>query len=1385
MPIINSTPGAASPTGGIGAFREAPAADDPTIGKVLRAAFIRENTIASVIASPEGGNAFEIDNTFDAFDNIEGFEEHAGAFAFANTPEDVERIKQGIANERENMKILEAGGTTAFFATFAAGTLDPVILFPPVKAAATGAKVVSTLRAGLRTGRAGMLGSAAAEVLLHGSQETRTGLESGVNIAGATFLSALLGGSVNALVSRAGRSVPVNSVVDDLGVQIERDLDPVPDVPDIRDEGSVVISEADTRVDIPNLDEKRIASQSREDRPGDAGGDAGTVARAEGEDASGAPRAGDGGAVQAAAREDNPVLFTKIDGLQTQRNSLRGEFTRAIRERNEADSVPRIDDEFVELRARQETATRRNAKKLQTRIDDLEGEKAAEVAAARQVETPEITTLRKRLQDTELKLRDLALETSDAVRRARAKVVGEVEPAPAAPAERQVQEVETQINEALDALDVRPVDGEQLVNAARAVLRDEVDIEDVVEEVLARQAADDSGVSVRLVDEDEGAAAAIDEGAAVIPEQAPSSREDLADAQEILETELGDDILGGPPQEAGGSVGAASALPTRSEETVKSALGMERLTAFAAPGLRMLTSPFLASRRAVQSLARSALTHEKNALGIATPVAVETLVDAHQFKLGQTIGALDNLYVKYRTGNAAGGRAGRLKLQVGDRVSGGRSGDTLSFREFKEAVSGALRRGDEHDIPEVAEAAKMARREVLDNLKDKAIEAKLLDEDVGVDETATSYLMRMYNNEKIVARSDEFLQIVTRWLIHRRDTVDIPNLEKAEREIAERASHVLERDIVETDLIGKRGAIRKHVIDRGTIDDLELASVAEEIMGRILSTPAGRLPYDAHIGKPSRQSFAANQSARGPLARRAFLIPDEMIEEFLENDVDVLLRAYTRTMAPDTEIALRFDDVDMVPQMKAIQDEAFEAIRLVEGEEGLTPRQRERRRTRINKRKDADIRDLTAMMNRLKGIDGRPDNPHGIGVRALRVAREVNLLSKLGGMTISALPDVFRPVMVEGVTRVLRHAVAPMITNLKGLRMAKAEARELGAIVEMVLDTRVASISDLGDDFGRHTAFERGLGAMTDSFGLVSGMAPWNQFWKEVSGTVTMSRILTEANNWRAGTIKAGDVERLAAGGIDKPMAIRIANMMDAHGLNDRGVMQSNYGNWSDRGAADAMRGAIIREVEGTIVTPGIGDRPLLMSSTQAGRNIGQFKSFMFAAHQSVFLAGLQRRDAATLNGLALSVAGGMLVYYLKQLGSERPISDDPRVWVAEGIDRSGVTGFLFDINNMAEKIGVNVLPGGPTRSRYASRNLVGALLGPSAGLATDVGQIVGNTVSGDIRASDTRALRRAIPYQNLFYIRNLLNRAEEGVNDTFDLPKTKRKRQNKRRLNR
>ena len=77
--------------------------------------------------------------------------------------------------------------------------------------------------------------------------------------------------------------------------------------------------------------------------------------------------------------------------------------------------------------------------------------------------------------------------------------------------------------------------------------------------------------------------------------------------------------------------------------------------------------------------------------------------------------------------------------------------------------------------------------------------------------------------------------------------------------------------------------------------------------------------------------------------------------------------------------------------------------------------------------------------------------------------------------------------------------------------------------------------------------------------------------------------------------------------------------------------------------AADAFGGALNKEINITIVTPGLGDTPLWMSK-ELGSTIAQFKKFAMASTQRMLFRGMQERDLDFLFGGMLLVGSGMMI---------------------------------------------------------------------------------------------------------------------------------------------
>jgi hypothetical protein len=810
---------------------------------------------------------------------------------------------------------------------------------------------------------------------------------------------------------------------------------------------------------------------------------------------------------------------------------------------------------------------------------------------------------------------------------------------------------------------------------------------------------------------------------------------DKIDRQEA-EFEAVDGFLSGGAQSAGAAARDRGPLALKDEDIIKRLPIMNRQD----PLIRMQLSELDTAREYVRGLAETPLEYADNVRGVATERggSVESRMKLWNAPLYQSLREMDTLYARYYHGTpepTSWQRRLSPMLSEFDRIRG--NSNRLTWREFKEQVSRAAFSGEQHAIPEVAQAAR-AYRQMDDQMKKAAIEAGLLPEDVAV-KGDVSHLFRMYNREKIIAERNQFARILQDYFTTKRD------------EAARIAD--LEARAANLDAAARRQQEKLDEFSR--LSDAELRGIVDETIDTILGNAEGRIPYDSIVSGP-----------RGPLKERLLNIESAKIAEFMELDIEQVMRAQMRTMSADVEISKKFGSPDMAEQIRQINDEANRKIA-----QATTPAQRRKLETA---RKNA-VRDLEGIRDRLRGQYALPSNPDSLVVRANRMVRNLNYMRLLGGMTISAIPDMAKVVFTHGLTRTFRDGFMPMIRNFKAYRGAAEEIKTSGTALDMMLDSRTMALADVADDFGRHSRLERGIQAMSSRFGLVSLMAPWNAALKQFSGIVTMTNLLRASQKLAKGTATKDEIRRLASSGIDADMARRIADQFAQHGEVTDGVFLAQTINWTDRQAIDAVRTAIVRDVDRIIVTPG-QDKPLWMS-TELGKTIGQFKSFPISSTQRTMLAGLQQRDAATLNGVLLMLSLGALTYALKEKVAGRELSDKPSVWAQNALDWSGLAGWLMEANNIAEKatrgrVGFSALTGEQV-TRYSSRNVTGAFLGPTADAVSDIFQVSGSIFAGDTTKSDLRKMRQLLPMQNLFYIRGLLNEIEEATGEALGLPDT------------
>ncbi|AWI57045.1 hypothetical protein [Sinorhizobium fredii] len=376
------------------------------------------------------------------------------------------------------------------------------------------------------------------------------------------------------------------------------------------------------------------------------------------------------------------------------------------------------------------------------------------------------------------------------------------------------------------------------------------------------------------------------------------------------------------------------------------------------------------------------------------------------------------------------------------------------------------------------------------------------------------------------------------------------------------------------------------------------------------------------------------------------------------------------------------------------------------------------------------------------------------------------------GMVLSSLTDAARLVGVHGIRATMREALPGLVKGIKAAKISREDAKALGAVTERVLQSRLASLADLQDPYRYGSRFERLMSNASHAFTKATGLGWWNDTMKTMAAVMTQNRMARNAIDWP----RVPEEERayMAFLGIDEDMADRIAAQLELHGLEEEGIYGANVADWDDELAARAWAAALNKDVDRTIITKGVADTPL-WTKTNVGRLIFQLKSFGMASHQRVLIAGLQERPHRLAEQMVFSTAIGMLVAWLKykERGDDEEaerLLNNPGLWIADGLDRSGILSLPFEISNTAEKVvGVGGISGafsaiagdedagGPV-SRYASRGPLGAVLGTSAGLFEDLATIAKQLSDGDLKKSGVNAMIRQLPGATLPGIRTAIH---------------------------
>jgi hypothetical protein len=386
-------------------------------------------------------------------------------------------------------------------------------------------------------------------------------------------------------------------------------------------------------------------------------------------------------------------------------------------------------------------------------------------------------------------------------------------------------------------------------------------------------------------------------------------------------------------------------------------------------------------------------------------------------------------------------------------------------------------------------------------------------------------------------------------------------------------------------------------------------------------------------------------------------------------------------------------------------------------------------------------------------VNGRfgTNNYHG-----LQKLRKLNAMMMLGGIALSSIPDIFMTVFKNGMPSVWKNGIVKTLKNFNKAKLARQDMQNLSGVIETHMNGILRAQTDPSFTAKgiSNTPWDRSIDVLSDFFTSVTGINPWNRMVSSVGAELHATALVDDMLALRStGKLSDASKARWARNGIGEKQ-YHIINRNLKHVDNIDGVNFINIRNW-DVEAQELVSNSILRDQ--TVLIPKRGDIPQVFQEGDIGRTLFQFKSFSAAAHNKILMAGTQRAmlqgNAGLLGNEVQGIVGlismGAFVYVIKEkiAGREPDLSVDRLI--VEGFARSGVGGLITDPAML-------FLPNARS-TRFAGQNAMGLIGGPSLAQAARIVELSNGVFDGDIDDKDLQKAVKFIPFNNLFYLRGLL----------------------------
>ena len=535
------------------------------------------------------------------------------------------------------------------------------------------------------------------------------------------------------------------------------------------------------------------------------------------------------------------------------------------------------------------------------------------------------------------------------------------------------------------------------------------------------------------------------------------------------------------------------------------------------------------------------------------------------------------------------------------------------------------------------------------------------------------------------------------------------------------------------------------------------------------------------LGESNSKTYAAmfgavSAGGTNPLKSRVIMIPDNVVNKYLVNDIDRIAGLYSSFMGRKLaleESLQRIGQNSKEGKMRFVEDlnnQYQEAkAKLYEKPES---KQRTKDLSKLLKEYESAKKFISDSYDLFMGDFVK--DPNAGYARTLKAFRDFNAITMRGAVVLYALPEVVASIFRHGFMDWLQHGMIPVLKNLAtGKGMRRQDFADAGLGLQTFLGNKWERQFSEENFYEPKTALERGLSGLANKSGNFLLGNYLTDFNETLAASISQARTLRVLKRFQAGEkISAKDAERFNIIGINpKQDTAKMMRMFEKYGEEIDGSFVAHLDRWDDFEAAATFRRALRKEVDMIISKPNMLDVPLALRQPVLA-SMTQFMNWGFGASANFFIPMIQRPDMQKFHGMMMLMMAGALIDPLRQIIRGEEVDLDPGKLAAGAISNSGIIGapydFLSKVNAALDIPGLSDYKA----DKYRNKDPFDILIGPSAGSVNTVFKLGNMAISGKFNEADLKRVTYGlIPGASNVFVRQPI----DALIESFELPQNKR----------